>query len=86
MGHSLPAGSLPLPCGWPRRIRSAVIQVISLARTTLTLTYGSASDSLNPELRQRAEEDRLRQEIQLLREEVRIKDARMEQTTSGMSI
>jgi hypothetical protein len=34
---------------------------------------------LNPELRQQAEEDRLRQEIQLLREEIRIKDARMEQ-------
>jgi putative transposase len=34
---------------------------------------------MNPELRQQAEDDRLRQEIQLLREEVRIKDARMEQ-------
>jgi len=34
---------------------------------------------MNRELRQQAEEDRLRQEIQLLREEIRIKDARMEQ-------
>jgi hypothetical protein len=32
---------------------------------------------MNPELRQQAEEDRLRQEIQLLREEIHIKDARM---------
>ena len=70
---------LPLPRGWPRRVRSAVVQVISLARTSLALTQGWASESMSPELRQQAEEDRLRQEIQLLREEVRIKDARMEQ-------
>jgi transposase InsO family protein len=70
---------LPLPRGWPRRVRSAVVQVISLVRTSLALTHGWASESLNPELRQQAEEDRLRQEIQLLREEIRIKDSRMEQ-------
>jgi transposase InsO family protein len=34
---------------------------------------------MNPQLRRRAEDDRLQQENQLLREEVRIKDARMEQ-------
>jgi len=33
---------------------------------------------MNPELRQQAEEDRLQQEVQLLRDEIRIKDARME--------
>src|SRR5213594_2394260 len=70
---------LPLPRGWPRRVRSAVVQVISLARTSPVLTQSWASESMNPELRQRAEKDRLHQEIQLLREEVRIKDARMEQ-------
>src|SRR5262245_50888880 len=79
MGSSLSSGSLPLPHGWSRRVRSAVVQVISLARTSLALTHGWASDSLNPELRQQAEVDRLRQEAQLLREEIRIKDARMEQ-------
>ena len=69
---------LPLPRAWPRRVRSAVIQVISLARTSLALTQGWASESMNPGLRQQAK-DRLRQEIQLLREEIRIKAARMEQ-------
>jgi len=34
---------------------------------------------MSPELRQQTEEDRLRQEVQLLREENRIKDSRMEQ-------
>jgi hypothetical protein len=58
--------SLPLPRGWPRRVRSAVVQVISLVRTSLALTEGWASESMNPELRQQAEEDRLQQEVQLL--------------------
>src|SRR4029434_395674 len=70
---------LPLPRSWPRRVRSAVVQVISLARTSLALTQGCASESMNPELRQQAEEGRLQQEVQLLREEIRIKDSRMEQ-------
>jgi hypothetical protein len=34
---------------------------------------------MNRQLRRQAEGDRLQQEIQLLREEIRIKDARMEQ-------
>src|SRR6266571_6773553 len=79
MDSSLPSVSLPLPRGWSRRVRSAVIQVISLARTSLALSQGWASESMNPELRQQTEEDRLQQEVQLLREEIRIKDARMEQ-------
>ena len=70
---------LPLPRGWPRRVRSAVVHVISLARTSLALTQGWASESMNGQLRRRAEGDRLQHEIQLLREEIRIKDARMEQ-------
>lgn len=70
---------LPLPQGWPRRVRSAVVQVISLARTSLALSQSWASESLNRELRRRAEGDRLQAETQLLREEIRIKDARMEQ-------
>jgi hypothetical protein len=43
--------SLPLPRGWPHRVRSAVVQVISLARTSLALTQGWASNSMNPQLR-----------------------------------
>ena|SRR2546422_9614888 len=43
--------SLPLPRAWPRRVRSAVVQVISLARTSLALTRGGASESVNGQLR-----------------------------------
>jgi putative transposase len=79
MPHPAQLRSLPLPRGWPRRVRSAVVQVISLARTSLALTQSWASESLNRELRRGAEADRLQQEVHLLREEIRIKDARMEQ-------
>src|SRR5712692_5053437 len=71
--------SLPLPRGWARRVRSTVVQVISLARTSLAHTQSWASESMNGQLRRRAEGDRLHEEIHLLREEIRIKDARMEQ-------
>src|SRR5207247_1397933 len=30
----------PLPRDWPRRVRSAVVQVVFLARTSLALTQG----------------------------------------------
>src|SRR5262245_45815439 len=75
MPRSVQIRLLPLPRGWSLRVRSAVVQVISLARTSLTLTQGWAAESLSPEVRRRAEEDRLQQEIQLLREEINIKDA-----------
>ena len=71
--------SLPLPRGWPRRVRSAVVQIISLARTSLALTLGWASEGMNGQLRHRAEGDCLHLEIQPLHEEIRIKNARMEQ-------
>jgi len=62
---------VPLPRGWPHRVRSAVIQVISLAGASMAAARGWAADSMNRSLRDRAEADRLEQEIHLLREEVR---------------
>ena len=70
---------LTLPRGWPRRIRSAAVHAVSLSNFALTTALGWAAQSLNPSLRLRAELERLQQEIQLLREETRIKDSRMQQ-------
>ena len=77
----MPAVAHPvtLPRGWPRHIRSAAVHAISLAEFALTTALGWAAQSLNPRLRLRAELERLQQEIQLLREETRIKDSRMQQ-------
>jgi putative transposase len=69
---------LPLPKGWPNRIRSAVIHVISLAHFSLTFTRSVAANCINARIRLKADINRLRQEIALLTEEMRIKDARME--------
>jgi len=69
--------ALPLPHGWPRRVRSAVVHAISLAHTSLTSARGWAANSWNARVRLKKENGRLGQEIQLLLEELRIKDARM---------
>ena len=71
--------SLSLPRGWPRRVRSAVLHAISLARLAITSARGGSSDGTNRRTRLQQANDRLRQEVSLLREELRIKDARMEQ-------
>src|SRR5437867_13262216 len=65
---------IALPKGWPRRVRSAVIHTITLAQTTLTHARSVAANSINARIRLKEENDRLRQEILLLREESRIKD------------
>ena len=64
--------NLALPKGWPARIRSSTVQAISLAHFSLTFARGVAANSLNKRMRLQAEVDRLRQEIALLREELRI--------------
>ena len=77
MACSTPPPRIPLPKRWSRRVRSAVIHAISLAHFSLTSTRSWAANSWNARIRLSAENDRLRQELALLQEEVRIKDARM---------
>ncbi len=77
--HAIPVDHrLPLPKGWPNRIRSAVIHAVSLAHFSLTFARSVASNSINARIRLKAENSRLRQEIALLIEEARIKDSRMD--------
>ena len=54
-----------------------MLHVLSLAKYTAVYTRSWAADSPNARVRLRAENDRLLQEVALLREEIRIKDARM---------
>ena len=69
--------NLRLPKGWPGRVRASTIQAISLAHFSLTFARGVAVNSINERMRLQAEVDRFRQEVALLGEELRIKDARM---------
>jgi putative transposase len=68
---------IPLPRGWNQHVRSAVLHVISLAQYATVYTRSWAADSTNSRVRLKAELDREDQEITLLREEMRIKDARI---------
>ena len=56
-----------LPRTWPRRARSAILHALSLARVALIAATDRVAASV-----------RLEQEVTLLREELRIKDTRME--------
>ena len=73
--HQTP--KVPLPRGWKPSVRSAVLHVLSLAQYAAVYTRGWAADSVNRRVRLQADLDQASQEIALLREEMRIKDARL---------
>jgi len=68
---------IPLPSGWPENVKSAVLYVISLAHYAITCARGWAPNSINARVRLAAKSDRLQQEVELLQEQIRIRDARM---------
>ena len=69
--------TIPLPKQWSSRVRSGVLYTISLAHFSLTYTHSWAANSWNARTRLKQKNDRLRQELALVREEMRIKDSRM---------
>ncbi len=71
-----PAAKVPLPRHWKNHVKSAILHVVALAQYATAYTRSWAADSRNARVRLTAERDRLTQEVALLREEIRIKDAR----------
>ena len=67
------APRLPLPKGWPAKIRSSMLHVISLAQFAAVYTLSWAVNSANQRVRFKAELDRARERIALQEEEIRIK-------------
>jgi len=67
-----------LPKGWSRHGRSAVVHAISMSNVVFTVTRSHGENHFNARVRIQAENDRLRREVALLTEELRIKDSRME--------
>ena len=65
---------IPLPRGWPSRVKSAILHVISLAQFTLATTRGWAANRPNSRIRLKAELDRTDQQSARLREELRIEN------------
>ena len=66
-----------LPRGWPRHVRSAMLQVIALGQYAVAYTRSWAVNGRIARMRLKAENDQLRQEVALLTEEIRIKDTHM---------
>ena len=66
-----------LPKSWPAVVRSAMLHIVSLAQYAAIYSRSWAANSTNARVRLRAENDRDLQEVAMLREELRIKDARM---------
>ena len=69
---------LPLPKDWAGSVKSAMIHVIALTQYAAVYTRSWMADSTNPRLRDKADLEQANQEIALLREEMRIKNVRME--------
>ena len=65
--------TIPLPRSWTKHVRSAMLQVVSLAQYATVYTRSWAVDSRNGRVRLKAENDRLQQEEALQREEIRSK-------------
>ncbi len=70
---------IPLPKGWQGCVKSAAIYAFSLAHYCIVYARARAADSINARVRLAAQNDRLHEECALLREELRIKDARAAQ-------
>ena len=68
---------LPVPRHWRRAVQSAVLHVVALAQSAIVYGRAWAGGSSSQRIRLQAKTDQLAQEIALLREEIRIKDARL---------
>jgi hypothetical protein len=79
MTNHYDAPTIPLPRRWTRCVCTAVLHVISLARLASASVRGWAVNSANTRVRLATQSDQARQEISLLREEMRGKAARMAQ-------
>jgi hypothetical protein len=54
---------IPLPRHWPRRVRSAVVHVVSMSNVAFTVSRTHAENQFNARIRVQAENDRLWREV-----------------------
>jgi hypothetical protein len=74
--------TIRLPKSWKPSVRSAILHVVSVAQYAAVYTRSWAANSMNQWVRLKAENDRVQQELVLLREELRIKDSRVGQISA----
>jgi hypothetical protein len=71
-----PQQAAPLPRGWTKQVKSALLHAISLVTMALTIARSRAAMSRSRSRRLKAERDRAQTEVALLKEELGIKDSR----------
>ena len=76
------SASIPLPQGWSRHVRSAVVHAVSMANVAFIASRSRAEHQFDARARLQADVDRLQREVLLLLEEIRIKDARMDRVSA----
>ena len=69
--------TIPLPKSWTKHVRTAMLHVVSLAQYATAYTRSWAVNCQVARVRLKAENDRLRQHVTLLTEELRIKQQRL---------
>jgi Tfp pilus assembly protein PilX len=77
MGTREEPRGVPLPPNWPRRVKSALLHIITLAQYVAACTHSWAVNSRLARLRLKAENGQLKQEAALRAKEMRIKNARL---------
>ena len=77
MNEQGPFHGIPLPKDWPQHIKLAVIHSVALSHRAITFSRSFAINSSIERVRLAGELDRVQNEMALIREELRIKDARM---------
>jgi transcriptional regulator with XRE-family HTH domain len=73
----------PLPKSWRQTAKRAVLEAMSISAAAFNINLGRWFDNPQPQARQEAELERLRVEVELLTEELRIKDARIGRMRPG---
>lgn len=71
------SSSVPFPPNWPEHAKSGFLCALSMAHLGMAHIRGWCGNSPVTQVRLKAENERLRSEVELQREELRIKDARM---------
>ena len=51
---------IPVPSGWPKNVKSAILHVISLAHFAIVAARGWAANSINARVRLSSDNDRLK--------------------------
>ncbi len=74
--------NIPLPKGWKKRIKSAVLHALNLARLCSVTISAEEADNPDNAVRHPAEIQDLRAENERLREELRIKEGGQQRTSA----